>query len=97
MNSSEIEGNATAESSSVLPADATKGGEAEKAQQVAPTATQTEKQLTIGGAAEIAAEPIPPTPDASKELSDVKELTSKLKTTLQTISLAKRSLIQQNG
>ena len=42
-------------------------------------------------------EPIPPTHDASKELSAVKELTSKLKTTMQTISIAKNSLIQQNG
>ena len=67
--------------------------EAEKEQKSSIVSAPTEGQPLSNPTEESLANPIPPTPDASKELNDVKELTSKLKTTMQTISLAKNSLI----
>ena len=67
--------------------------EAEKEQKSSIVSAPTEGQPLSNPTEESLANPILPTPDASKELNDVKELTSKLKTTMQTISLAKNSLI----
>ena len=79
-----------------LSASETKVEEAEKSQQLLPVSTQTEPQESSSADA-LTEEPMQSTPATSKELEGVKELTSKLKTTMQTISLAKNNLMKKNN
>ena len=68
----------------------------EKSPQLPQVSTRAGEQPSSSVTA-LTEEPMRPTTDASKELKTVKELTSKLKTTMQTISLAKSNLMRQNS